>query len=77
MPGAPAEILGNRAGHFLQSRLEGRTQALEVIAALRLVRFVGLPAVAQSGQGRGEFIDAGRCGVFHTVEYIQDHQTFP
>ena len=57
---AMAEVGGDGVLHGAQRALECVAQALQVSVALCVIRLVGLPAITQAGQGRGEFVNGGR-----------------
>ena len=52
---AVAEVGGNGARHFVQPPLQRVAQALQVVAALRVVRLAGLPRITQAFQGGAQF----------------------
>ena len=56
-----AEVGGDGLGHFLQPPFQRVAQALQVVAALLVIRAFALPGVAQAGQGGLQF-GAGSVG---------------
>ena len=61
MPRTVAEVAGDGRGHFLQPAFQGFAQALQIGAALLVVRALALPGGAQAGQG-GLQLGAGSVG---------------
>ena len=62
---AVPEIGGDGARHLVQPALQRRAQALQVVAALGVVRLVGLPGRAQAVQGGLQVVERG-IGAVHT-----------